>query len=366
MSSLKHLVSRALRVRRKIIRRFQQGKLQPDGPVSRLPKFSFIIDPLGFGACNLTCPSCPVGNMPEVSNPKGLLEPALLRSILEKAVAECNLEFVCLYNWTEPLLHPHLPELLRVIRSFGIPCELSTNLNKMKNIEAVLAENPTRLKISTSGFTQDVYSITHRGGDIEVVKRNMMELVETKKRVGSTTEIDLLFHRYKGNLHDELPMKNYCAELGIHFVPMWAFMIPVEKVMSYMDRDGEVAISAEDYDVMERLLIPVPEALAAAQKHRKKACSLQTKQMTLDCHGNVQLCCATYDSTQYTLGSYLDHSIEELQALKYSNDTCTRCMNHGVHVYYMYAAPEFDTIARSHAAEQYLATLDATPVYSNA
>jgi MoaA/NifB/PqqE/SkfB family radical SAM enzyme len=356
LSTLKRLLSPA----RKALRHVEPP------PPSALPKFSFNIDVLGFGACNLTCPSCPVGNMREVDNPKGMLEPELLRAILEKAQRECEVEFVCLFNWSEPLLHPRLPELVRVVRSMGIHCELSSNLNKLKNIEAVLAADPNKLRISNSGFTQDVYSVTHRGGDIEQVKRNMIELMETKKRVGANTHIHLLYHRYKTNLGDEESMKNFCAELGIEFVPVWAFYIPVEKILSMQDADGEIAITSEDRDVMDRLLLPIPEALAAAQVHREKECHLQTRQMTLDCHGQVQLCCATYDSTKFTLGSFLDHSLEELQAMKYQNQTCTRCMNHGVHVYYMYAAPEFEQIARSHAAQQDLAIIDKTQVYSNA
>lgn len=365
-STLKRLMSPALDVRQKLLGRLLGMERREAQMPLPLPKFSFNIDVLGFGACNLTCPSCPVGNMKEVENPKGFLEPELLRGILQKAQTECEVEFVCLFNWSEPLLHPRLPELVRVVRSFGIPCELSSNLNKLKNIDAVLAADPTKLRISNSGFTQDVYSVTHRGGDIEAVKRNMIELMDAKKRVGASTEIHLLYHRYRTNLDDEQAMKNYCAELGIEFVPVWAFYIPVEKILTHMDNDGQFTITDEDRDVMDRLLLPIPEALAAAQQYRHKECNLQTRQMTLDCHGNVQLCCATYDSSKFTIGSYLDHSLEELQAAKYENHTCTRCMDHGVHVYYMYAAPEFEEIARSHAAEQHLPIIDATQVYSNA
>ena len=63
------------------------------------------------------------------------------------------------------------------------------------------------------------------------------------------------------------------------------------------------------------------------------------------------------------LGNYLDLSLSELQEMKYRHDTCSRCINHGIHIYYMYAAPEFEQIARRQLTTHQLAVLDATPVY---
>jgi MoaA/NifB/PqqE/SkfB family radical SAM enzyme len=84
--------------------------------------FSFNIDVLG--SCNLKCPSCPVGNFKEVKNPTGFMSPELLREILSKALNEYKISFIYLYNWTEPLLHPQLPELIEVIHSLGLACGL--------------------------------------------------------------------------------------------------------------------------------------------------------------------------------------------------------------------------------------------------
>ncbi|MGI8908857.1 MAG: radical SAM protein [Candidatus Sumerlaeaceae bacterium] len=327
-----------------------------------MTKFYFNIDVLGFGACNLTCPSCPVGNMPDAPNPKGLMEPALLQAILDKAARECDLEGVALFNWTEPMLHPRLPELVRIVRSFNIRCDLSSNLNKLKNIDAILGADPTSFRISNSGFTQEVYELGHRGGNINLVKANMIELAAAKKRTSSSTELHLLYHRYSHNLDEEVRMNNFCSELGIGFIPVWAFMMPLEKLMAHLDRDvSSTTITSDDTALMGRLLLPVDEALAAAQAHRRKPCTLQTQQMTLDFQGNVQLCCATYDSSRFTLGAYLDISLADLQSTKARDKTCARCIKHGIHVYYTYAAPEFEEIARRHAAEHQHPVLDATP-----
>ena len=70
------------------------------------PQMAFYIDVFGF--CNLRCPSCPVGNWsddPAVFH-HGLMSKELLGAILDKAMRECRVRSVGLFNWTEPLLHP--------------------------------------------------------------------------------------------------------------------------------------------------------------------------------------------------------------------------------------------------------------------
>jgi hypothetical protein len=204
---------------------------------------------------------------------------------------------------TEPILHPGLPELIRIVESNGIPCHLSSNLNQMRNIDAVLAENPYAFRISASGFTQDVYGYTHRGGNIDRVKQHMIELADAKRRQRSTTLIHVLYHRYKHNLPDEKPMREFAHSLGIGFEGVWAFMMPLEKVLAYVNDDpAEATLTEEDHQLIGNLALPLKEAIAAAETQRDAPCSLRDAQMTLDFEGNVQLCCGTYDTRRFTLG----------------------------------------------------------------
>jgi MoaA/NifB/PqqE/SkfB family radical SAM enzyme len=117
-------------------------------------RFFFNIDVLG--SCTLRCPSCPVGNTKEFKPPTRFMEPGLLTAIIAKARWECEVSGVGLFNWTEPILHSKLPELIRIVESNGIPCHLSSNLNQMRNIDAVMAENPHAFRILLPGFMQEV------------------------------------------------------------------------------------------------------------------------------------------------------------------------------------------------------------------
>ena len=75
-------------------------------------KREFLLDVDIVGTCNLRCPSCPVGGSLELRTRSGIMPRELLESILDKAMSECRLTYVGLFNWTEPFLHPRLPDMI--------------------------------------------------------------------------------------------------------------------------------------------------------------------------------------------------------------------------------------------------------------
>src|SRR5436189_1720998 len=155
---------------------------QPDE--TPLPEKSFIFYIDVFSYCNLRCPSCLVGaHYGALSEwPRGLMSSGVLGRILDKALRECRIEAVGLYNWTEPLLHPEIAALVRAVKSRGLVCSLSSNLNLLREPEALLAAHPDYLRVSVSGFTQEIYARGHREGDIEQVKHNMQRLAACARR----------------------------------------------------------------------------------------------------------------------------------------------------------------------------------------
>lgn len=313
-------------------------------------QFFFYIDVVG--GCNLKCPSCPMGNSRNLPRTKGLMEPALLNRIMEKAVSECKVTSVGLYNWTEPLLHPRLSELVRVVRSHGAPCAVSTNLSVNKDFNSLLESAPEAIYISLSGFSQAVYGRTHKGGDIELVKSNMKTLAEARAKYGDKTHITVMFHRYRGNQQDEPLMRAFSASLGFSFQTDYARMMPIEKVLAYIS-PGPVTLTPEDHELLKLLPIPLDEAMKIAQQHKQKACSFLSDQIVLNVLGEVQLCCATYDSNLYKISNYLDMPIQKIQALRHSHPLCTQCSDAGGHIYYgSENVPEFESIAAANLAKE--------------
>lgn len=301
--------------------------------------------------CNLRCPSCPVGNWMGEKNPTGFMPQVLLDKILTKATAECTITGIGFFNWGEPLLHPQLPSLVDVAHTYGVPAHLSSNLNLMKNIEKVLVSNPQSIRISVSGFTQYAYGLTHRGGQIEQVKKNMDILAAIKQRLQANTHIYVLFHLYADNLYEAVEMKRFATKLGFDFWPVWAHMMPLEKTIAYVNKQEKSELITEtDMKIINKLALTIPQALEAARKYSNTVCKLREKEITIDIQGNVQLCCALYDANKFTVASFFDTPLKDLQTIKRQHPFCRSCMEHGLHVYYMYGAPEFNTIGMQNIA----------------
>jgi MoaA/NifB/PqqE/SkfB family radical SAM enzyme len=293
---------------------------------------SFSIDVVSV--CNLRCPTCPVENWPKESwtGAKGVMDAALLHQLLRKALGECLVGHINLFAYTEPLLHPRLPELIEIVKSYGLTCGVSTNLNVLRDAEALLRAQPDEIRISVSGFHQDTYAVTHAGGDIEVVKAHMRALAEAKTRLASNTTITVFFHKYKTNL-DELPlMKDFARSLGLEFDECWAAFFPLEKMLTYAKPELALAeVTDADRGIIDRLAVSPKAVVELAARTPVSSCTLQDSAIVLDVAGNVYLCCeAAMDATRNRIASYLDTPLGLVQARKKSHSLCATCMAGGL------------------------------------
>jgi MoaA/NifB/PqqE/SkfB family radical SAM enzyme len=306
-----------------------------------MKKYTFYIDV--FSYCNLRCPTCIVGNkFSDIHEwPKGLMSVELLGRILDKAVSECQILFVGLYNWTEASLHPDLPMLVREVKARGLHCQLSSNLNVLRNPERLLAEGPDGFRVSLSGFTQPVYQLGHRAGDIEKVKHNMVQLAEAKATTGAATAIEVFYHRYKHNVAEMALMEQFALSLGFRFHSILAQIFPVEKIINI----SEGKVSPDDRATLDLLALPLELALAVTSQTKKTSCKLLDDMVTLDIEGNVMLCCGSSMDRSNVVGNFLEMPLTELQALRGQKTLCGRCLDLGIPDYFLAAYPEFEAIA---------------------
>jgi len=290
--------------------------------------FIYIIDVVG--TCNLRCPSCPVGNDLDSTVPKGFMPVADFQAIIDKirrdAVAATPL--IWLFNWGEPLLHPHLPEILEICNAAGMRADISSNLNTEKSFRDVVRAAPQEIKISLSGYTQPVYGKTHKNGNIALVKSNMHRLAYWIDRYKVPTRARIDYHLYKGNQHEVEPMRALAAELGFAFDITPARYQPIEKVVAL--REGRLD-PAEKAFIDENLLMSPAEygSYRLAAGIGKGDCELRYNMMSINWDGTVTLCCGVSNAT--TLGvKFVDHSHEDLQRRKYKHSFCATCYQHGL------------------------------------
>jgi organic radical activating enzyme len=288
------------------------------------------------GACNLSCPSCPMGNS-DNNNFKKSMKIEKFREIVNKAKSE-GVKSIYLYNWTEPLIHPKIGEFIKVINDAGLRSGVSSNLNIAKNLEQTLKAEPDFFRISLSGFHQTTYEKGHAGGDIEIVKKNMILLHQIKQHYNSNTLVEVYYHRYLDNLSEEWLMRDFSERLDFIFTTGYSVMMPLEKTLAVVEKSASV--TAQDLQTLKRLALPPYDDVINLVKHYPpQKCSLKDNMLVLDCNGNTVLCCSIFDQKKFQVGNYLETPLEELTRLKSTNktcsDMCTTCMKNGLHTYAM-------------------------------
>lgn len=283
------------------------------------------------GTCNLRCPSCPVGNMPNDPRPKGFMSVELFREILQKIKKETPVENpeIWLFNWGEPLLHPNIKEIVEAIHELGWPVMISTNLNVKKGIDQLAQSIPTSIKISISGVTDKTYSITHERGNIDLVKNNLrllrdcLDKYQSHLSVDKRTRVYIGYHQYKDNLDEQKIAEKMAEELGFGFAANPAIIQPVEKMMAILEDEPNPL----NENLVKKLLVH-PKVLTqniADKRSGNYDCELRFNMTSINHDGSVGLCCSTYSNANQIAPDFLKISHQELETKKYKNEFCKKC-----------------------------------------
>lgn len=256
------------------------------------------------------------------------------------------------------MIHPRIAELVEVASAYA-PCALSSNLNLSKvDYEQLLSKNPKQFFISLSGFTQQTYAKSHRGGNIDTVKKNMFLLSLAKAKTRSSTQIIVRYHRYLDNLEEEPKMRQYSTALGFIFEPTWARLLPAEKNIQHHDNPAH--LSQQDLDLIQRLALPPSKTVLESLKGiEHKNCPLRENMMAINNRGEVQLCCFVFDESRFGVANYLEASLEEIQDQKRQMTICEVCMHSGIiNFCTLTHEAERDLISRMHLHDPAKATVD--------
>jgi MoaA/NifB/PqqE/SkfB family radical SAM enzyme len=297
----------------------------------------FFIDVSGH--CNLSCPSCPRGNSPRNSI-KGFMDLKLFEKIIDRIlIDDPDLDCITLFNWGEPFLHPALADIVKIMNQKNIFSALSSHMSIGNNFDAVIKANPGWLRISVSGYYQNVYELTHTGGNIDLVKSNMYRIRYLIDKYKLDTKIEVVYHKYLNNRGDDFnKMKALCDELNFFLHDTVAFFAPIERKIDYFEHK-----SVAHLDELAPLYIDksVFEIKDVDWDRAKTHCVHQTRQIMIDCNGNLQACCATYDDITDLGISYLHTPLREIIKRKLKHEFCDKCKAHGLHAWSNYIPDAF-------------------------
>jgi len=307
-----------------------------------LKRYPALEDPRAYiyvieiaGNCNLRCPSCPVGNMPEEPRPRGLMALTLFEQILDK-IGRDRPEtpiIVHLFNWGEPLLHPQLGRFVQAIRRRGWQSIVSTTLNIERGLPELVEAAPDVLKVSLSGWTQEDYGSTHVRGRIDKVKANLRQLRRLMDQglgasAGSSPmQVIMGYHLYKHNLAGAAPARQFAAELGFAYMENNAVLMPVERNLDLLAGRADGLTRG----LAERLTVH-PVDVARINRSRRSGqfdCELRFNMTAIDVDGAVALCCGTYSRHLNIHDNFLQASRRELDEAKYRSTFCKECQGCG-------------------------------------
>ena len=131
--------------------------------------------------CNLRCPVCPVGTG-EVDRKKKSMDVELFEKVMDEVGP--HLLTASLWAWGEPLLHPHLQEILAIANRHEVVTFVSTNgqlFKKDRVIEALTNEPPTHLIVAVDGLSDETNSQFRVGAKLEPILEGVKRIAEIKK-----------------------------------------------------------------------------------------------------------------------------------------------------------------------------------------
>jgi len=156
--------------------------------------------------CNLDCPGCPRLACLPTRRQRYMSLDVYCKLIDELGASLKTLNF---FDYGETFLHPQVYEMLEHTKKVndGIYIHASTNghfFGTEEERKRLVASGIDQVMFSIDGATAETYSIYRRGGDFELVMRNLRALVETRARMNSSTpEVMWRYILFRGNDGDE-------------------------------------------------------------------------------------------------------------------------------------------------------------------
>lgn len=239
------------------------------------------------------------------------------------------LHMIGLHIWGDPLLHPKLPEILKINSDLGLVSDISTNFNvKTDRLEEIVKANPMHIRLSCSGFGSKHYEITHAGAKWELFYRNCVELSMLIKKYRVDTTVEIFFHINKMNIDEYKDIYHMAQRFGFRLNAGLSMIFP-KYAMDFLKNIPLHDGAQKSKDLM---WIRLEEMLSAAQKDHAKPCPQRIGFPNINWDGSVLNCC---NLTQDRLANdFMDITLDELIKLKNNSALCKECISYSLHRYF--------------------------------
>ena len=281
-----------------------------------------------LSSCNLKCASCP-HSIEETDVPKGSMTLETFKSVFDKIMEDSPFtSHISLYSWGEPLLHPYLSEIINYVHDRNVAVALSSNLSiKFRSrLDKIIQSNPDSLKVSLSGFFPDAYNNTHQGGDIELVKANLILIRKLIDKYNANTLVDINYHLYKDNCGMNIDeMEKFANNLGFIVSKTYALVMPLERVIAHVEGKPDLQTKLLE----DNLLVTIDEGIKASSKSilPENTCPFRENQININADLSVPICCTVWQRDENVVAkNFLESNLDEINKNKKNVDLCNKCM----------------------------------------
>lgn len=297
------------------------------------------------GACNLRCRMCLVRYAPAVGRREGALSYERFLALVDGLP---RLRKLTLQGLGEPLLSPHLLDMVRHAAGRGVAVGFNTNATLLRReiAEQLVAAGLAWLHVSLDGATASTYEDVRHGTDLrphpgqfDRVVANLRGLTEARRSAGSATpRVLIVFVAMRRNVRELPALVELAADVGADEI--WV------QNLSHTFGDTEASGAAayremRSYAREEALFGPEDRALAEAgfaaareaaardgvelrlprlderaepRRDGEPGCTWPWESAYVTHRGDVQPCCMVMGSDRATLGNVGEQPFPEIWA----------------------------------------------------
>ncbi len=246
--------------------------------------------------CNLRCPLCPVGN--DEAEHYDNMSAARFREVIDALAG--TVASISLYNYGEPLLHPHIAELVAIAKNQIEHVAITTNGTVLRRgvEDELVAAQLDSIRISIDGASQEAYEKYRVGGSLEKVWTNLRRIVAAKGRAGSSKpwiEAQFIVNRF--NEHQVEEFRHLAMNAGADEIRLKTFNALMTGPRyaapgrDFLPRDQRYSRYA-DY-----------ERLEYRDRYRLSRCEWPLVRTVINADGSVVPCCYDFNG-RHRLGTF--------------------------------------------------------------
>lgn len=233
-----------------------------------------------------------------------------------------------LYVWGDPMLHPRLDEILKILQNYNYHYVLSTNLGYRINFQRGWFNYLDEFIISMCGFSQESYNKIHKL-NFDTVKANIINLVNMAVKAGyDTKKIIIAHHIYQFNIEEIPNLYNFTKELQLKYHPYYAKFGDLDMTYRFikglLTTEEWKSVSSEVFGNQIRKRI---------QNNPQNGCR-QFDRLVLDEKCNVLTCCCLpRNHASYAITNLFEAGFYKKLSKWVPNENCVFCIKNGLSQY---------------------------------